>query len=174
MSTSCGKDGTISTFESSRQTSQEYDKKQALKEEATGRRDQGNIGERIAAEYAVEHLGLFGIPFDQPRHGLDAVYENAKGELVLAESKLAESGLGALGNPSYGKQGSPSWIAECAKQMQTPGSGMYSETNAKIGERIEQTGVDKVHFVAISTDPQTFETTAYERQSDGSWQKIDR
>lgn len=88
------------------------------------------------------------------------------------EAKFAEKGLGALGKSSYGLQGSPEWIGECARQMQTVGSGMYSENNAELGERIDRIGAEKVHFVVISTDPQTFETTAYERRADGTWREL--
>ena len=45
---------------------------------------------------------------------------------------------------------------------------MYSQSNAELGARIEKVGAENLRFIAISTDPQTRESTGYERQSDGS------
>ena len=91
--TTCAKDGTISDFKSSRKTAKEYERKSLLSQKMAGNKFQGDIGEMIAATGIVENLELLGVHFDPPEIGLDAAYEDKNGNLVLVESKMAESGL---------------------------------------------------------------------------------
>jgi len=130
---------------------------------------QGDIGEGVAIQVASEKLNLMPDPrFDPPYHGLDGVYEDGNGCLVLVEAKLDKRGIAAL----HGNQMQVDWVERRAKLMQMEGSKQYTPGNAEIGAEIEKTGPENIRRVVIATDPSTLETKAYEGQPDGSWQQI--
>jgi hypothetical protein len=128
-------------------------------EENRGRALQGDIGERVAAEYAHEDLGLHAEFFDPRETGIDLVCRDAMGKLVLIEAKLTEkSGLSSLGTTNHGREGSVEWVEYKATLMCDPSSSFYTPDNAKIGEEILRVGAENVTFLVIHTDPQTFKT----------------
>jgi len=124
--------------------------------EAYGRKFQGDIGESDAAHIAVHELGLNGEFFDPKHTGLDSVYRDDKGTLVLLESKFSLAGR--LETTKHGKQGSVEWIRYKAEQMIDPTSSLYSPDNAKIGEEILRVGPEKVHYVKVHRHPETLES----------------
>ena len=123
--------------------------------EIHGRKFQGDIGENDAANIAVNDLGLNGEFFDPKHTGIDSVYRDDTGTLVLLESKLSVSGQ--LASTRHGRQGSVEWIAYKAELMCDPNSSLYSPDNAKIGEEILRVGPENVHYVKVHRDPETLE-----------------
>lgn len=121
--------------------------------EIYGRKFQGNIGESDAAQIAVNILGLYGEFFDARETGLDSVFRDNKGTLVLLESKLSVGGQ--LSSTKHGKQGSIEWIRYKAELMIDPGSSLYSPDNAKIGEEILRVGPENVHYIKAYRNPET-------------------
>jgi hypothetical protein len=130
---------------------------------------QGDIGEGVALRIASEKLGLIPDPdFDQPPHGFDGLYRDAKGQLVIVESKLSDKGIHSLENG----QMQPEWIEKNAKLMQDPDSEQYSSGNSKLGQEIICTGTGKIRRFVIASDPKKLEAKIYEGQSDRSWKHI--
>lgn len=123
--------------------------------EIYGRKFQGDIGENDAAQIAVNELGLNGEFFDPKHTGIDSVYRDGKGKLVLLESKLSEGGQ--LSQTKHGRQGSVEWIQYKAEQMIDPASSLYSPDNAKIGEEILRVGPANVHYLKAHRNPVTLE-----------------
>lgn len=134
-----------------------------------GNQLQGDIGERIAAEVAVNQLNLIGENFDPSNNGFDGVFRDSSGKLVIVEAKLTTKGMGSLANTSHGRQGSPEWIRYNAELMCNPLSSQYSPDNAKIGAEILRVGPENVRFVVITTDPQTQRSTIHELSLSGPY-----
>ena len=129
----------------------------------------GDIGQGVATRVASEKLDLTPDPrFDQPYHGLDGVYRDQDGQMVLVEAKLDKRGINALRE----NQMQPDWVERRAKLMQMEGSKQYTPGNAEIGAEIEKQGPDSIRRVVIVTHPGTLEVTAHEGQADNSWKKI--
>lgn len=149
MSQCCGKSGTPEDTGNN--------KKSIM---ALGNKLQGDIGESVAAQVAVNELNLVAENFDPPNKGFDSVYRNTSGELVIVEAKLTlAGGKSALGSTNHGRQGSVEWVRYNAELMCDPYSGRYSPDNAKIGKEILRVGAENVHFVVIHTNPETLETS---------------
>lgn len=123
---------------------------------------QGGIGEMIAAQYASEELGLTAEFYDAPdanETGIDSVFRDGNGKLVLVEAKATDkSGKASLGNTKYGKEGSPEWVTHHAEVMCDKTSSKYTPDNAKIGEEILRLGAENVSFIVIHTGPKTLKT----------------
>lgn len=118
-----------------------------------GRIWQGDIGEEIAAKYAVEKLGMTLEKFDKQLHGFDNVLRNQSGKLVILESKATKvSGVNALGQTKHGREGSVEWVDYKARLMCDPTSSFYTEANAKIGQEILAVGAENVQFLIVHTD----------------------
>lgn len=127
---------------------------------------QGDIGERIAAETAVNELHLHSEPYDAPTTGevgFDSVYRDVSGNLVIVESKMTnKTGLAALSSTKrHGKQGSVEWVEHHARCMCDPTSSQYSPDNARIGAEILRVGAENVQVVLIHTDPNSLQTTVH-------------
>lgn len=121
--------------------------------EIYGRKFQGDIGENDAAEFAVNELNLNGEFFDPKNTGIDSVFRDGAGKLVLLESKLSLGGR--LESTRHGKQGSVEWIQYKAELMSDPSSSLYSPDNAKIGEEILRVGPENVHYLKVHRNPET-------------------
>jgi hypothetical protein len=160
MSQMCDKYGESPGVQSMRRTSQEA---------ARGSKLQGDIGERIAAEVVANLPGFSAEPFDIRYHGFDSVFRDEKGNLVLVEGKLTEAGIGSLNRES--QQGFPSSVARLARLMQDQNSDQYTQDNAKIGAEIDKLGAENIRYFVVCTDPQTFESTVYERIG-SHWESI--
>ncbi|HEX8682063.1 MAG TPA: hypothetical protein VF707_07110 [Ardenticatenaceae bacterium] len=130
---------------------------------------QGDIGEGVTIAAVVDKLGLTPDPrFDQPYHGVDGVYQDEQGAMVVGESKFTEKGIKAL----EGNQMQPDWLAKRALMMQDPESKQYTPGNAQIGADIQKAGAENVRRLVITTDPKTLVTQGYEGQSNGTWKLI--
>lgn len=160
MSTPCNKYGSDSDVESMKRSI-----------EGRGSELQGDIGERIAAEVALEVLGFTPEPFDIRTHGIDLVFRDKQGNLVLIEAKLTEAGIGSIAPTKFGKEGFPSWIARQTEEMKDENTDKYSPDNSRIANEIDRIGSENVRSMAICTDPQTHIATVYERIGD-SWQVV--
>lgn len=134
----------------------------------------GAVGERLAAETAIQKLGLIGTFFDQPKHGFDSVYKDKNGTLVFVDAKFTKGKAPAsmLKHTNFGRQLSPKWISRKAKLMQNKGTTQYSPDNAKIGREIDQVGAENTRSIVLHTDKETLRVTAYERRPSGNYDKI--
>ena len=122
-------------------------------------RFQGDIGESVAADYVVNTLELNAEFFDKRLHGIDGVYRDGNGKLVLTEDKFTvASGLASLGHTKHGREGSVEWVTYKATLMCDRSSSFYTPDNAKIGEEILSIGAENITFLVIHTDPNTLET----------------
>ncbi|EKD52555.1 MAG: hypothetical protein ACD_61C00306G0001 [uncultured bacterium] len=124
---------------------------------------QGDIGEMIAAQVATEQLNLRPEFYDSPgksEKGIDLIYRDGSGKLVLIEAKNTEKGARAslTTTKTYGREGSIEWIEYHAKLMCDPSSSRYSPDNAKLGEEILRVGAANVTFYIIHTNPSTLKT----------------
>lgn len=124
---------------------------------------QGDIGEMHAAKVAHEQLNLSAEFYDVPKsseRGIDSIYRDHGGKLVLVEAKNTDkSAMASLGKTrNYGREGSVEWVEFHAKLMCDPTSSRYSPDNAKIGEEILRIGAANVSFYIIHIDPITLET----------------
>jgi len=123
---------------------------------------QGDIGEQVAAQVAINELNFTGVPFDPPHNGFDSVYRDPSGKLVIVEAKFTEkSGVGALGNTAHGRQGSVEWIRYNAELMTNPLSSRYSPDNAKIGREILEKGPENIRCLLIHTSPDSLNHTVH-------------
>ncbi len=161
MATPCNKYGASKDGKNMRSTS---------KANPYGNKLQGDIGEQIAAHVLVNKLGLTGEFFDQPDKGIDSVYRDREGKLVVIESKMTEGDRLRLKGTKFGQQLSPSWLDRKAELMQTS-PGMYSPDNARIGNEIDINGAENVRTLAVHTNPDTFVTKVYEKFGE-RWQVI--
>jgi hypothetical protein len=93
-------------------TSQSTSSKQRLA--SFGNEFQGNVGEGIAERICAEKLGLTPDPrFDKSEygHGIDTIYLDEEGRLVIVEAKLDKRGIRALrDDPATQKLVGISWI----------------------------------------------------------------
>jgi hypothetical protein len=136
---------------------------------AKGTALQGDIGERIAADVCVNKLSLTPMAFDdRPKgtpKGFDQIYTDKDQIVVVVESKNED--VFRLSKLTTGEtQLEPAYIEKIARQMTTPGSPYYTETNAKAGQAILDAGVENVRAIAIHTNPKTLVTTVYERKGE--------
>lgn len=116
----------------------------------------GDAAEGIAQQVAAEEMGLRVVDFDQRKKGFDGILQGPNGQYILLESKSSDDGLLHLSPDSYGyRQTSADWVAHVAKLMTTPGSELYSATNAEIGQAILATGSANVPMLAVVTNKQT-------------------
>lgn len=122
--------------------------------EIYGRKFQGDIGERDAAEYMVNVRGYTGEFFDPKNTGIDSVFRD-RGKLVLVESKLSEGGQ--LKSTKHGKQGSVEWIQNKAERMCDKYDDLWSPDNEKIGREILHVGAENVHYVKYQRKPGSLE-----------------
>lgn len=145
-------------------------RKEMQHEASFGTELQGDIGEGVALRVASERLGLTPDPrFDQVKHGLDGVYRDSKGKLVVVDSKCDERGIHALKDDQMQRE----WLARNSKMMQDPSNERFTAGNAEIGADIERQGIDQVRRLVIATHPASLEVKIYEGQPDGSWKQID-
>jgi len=161
---------TQTTQEGQTEQEQAEAKKELQHQEGLAAKRQGDIGEGVTLRVATERLGLTPDPrFDQTERGLDGVYRDGQGRLVVVESKFGEKGIRAL----EGNQMQPEWLERNAKMMQTPGNERYTPGNAEIGAELEKQGVDKGRRLVVTTDPRDLVVRVYEGQTDHSWKQID-
>ncbi len=163
MTQCCGKIPTVEDVQAIKESIEKDGQKKRPKVSPQGNSFQGEIGEWVAAQVAVEQLNLRPEFYDPPRSsekGIDLVYRDSQGKLVLIEAKNTEkSATAALGaTKSYGKEGSIEWIEYHARLMCDPSSSRYSPDNAKIGEEILRVGAANVSYVIIHTNPSTLKT----------------
>lgn len=145
-------------------------KSEMQRQAAYGTKFQGDIGEGVSLRVATERLGLTPDPrFDQTRQGIDGVYQEGAGKMVVVESKFDERGIRALN----GDQMQPEWLERTATKMETPGSTYYTPGNAEIAMDLQEQGVDRVRRLVIATDPASLDVTVYEGQSDHTWKVVD-
>ena len=144
-------------------------KKQMQHEASYGTRLQGDIGEGVATRVASEKLGLTPDPrFDQPGHGLDGVFKDDETRFVFVEAKCTGKGPASL----RGDQMRSSWVSRTLEKMRDSGGEQYSLGNAEIAREVLDTGLDRIRYLVVDTDPKSLEVTAYEAQVDGTWRKI--
>lgn len=142
MSQCCGKIPSVDDVKDIRKSREVY-----------GRKFQGDIGENDAADYMVNVLGYNGEFFDPKHTGIDSVFRDDTGTLVLCESKLSEGGR--LSPTKHGPQGSVEWVRDKAERMCDRNDDLYTPDNAKIGEEILRVGPENVHFVKYHRNPTT-------------------
>lgn len=124
----------------------------------------GDAGEGIAQHITSDELGLKVVQFDQRKRGFDGILQGPNGQYLLLESKTSEDDTLHLAPDSYGyRQASTEWVAHVAQLMTTPGTELYSETNAKIGQAILQVGADQVPMLGVVTNKQTNKVLIYLR-----------
>lgn len=140
MSQCCGKIPSVDDVKASRKSS-----------EVKGRKFQGDIGEMDAANYMVNERNYSGEFFDPKNTGIDSVFRDGVGKLVLVESKFSIGGQ--LSSTKHGKQGSVEWIQDKAERMCDRFDNLYSPDNAKIGAEILRVGPENVHYVKYHRDP---------------------
>lgn len=131
-----------------------------------GRADQalGDAGEGIAQQITSDELGLKVVQFDRRQKGFDGILQGPNGHYLLLESKTSEDDKLHLNPDSYGhRQASAGWVAHVARLMSTPGTKLYSETNAKIGQAILQSGAEQVPMLGVVTNKQTNKVSIYLR-----------
>lgn len=141
------------------------------KGESALRKEQGNIGEGIALETGVKHLGLTPDPrFDAPYHGYDAVCRDAQGRLVILEAKCDQRGIRALGED----QMQPAWVEREALRIQKESSTAFTPGNREIGAEVIAQGAGNIRRVVCCLDQKRLEVMAWEGQRDGLWKPIGR
>lgn len=124
----------------------------------------GDAAEGIAQQVTADELGLKIVQFDQRKHGFDGIFQGPNGQYILLESKASDDGKLHLAPDSYGhRQASAGWVAAVAQRMATPGSDLYSITNAQIGQAILDSGPANVPMLAVVTDKQTNAVNIYLR-----------
>lgn len=124
----------------------------------------GDAAEGIAQQVTADELGLKIVQFDQRKHGFDGILQGPNGQYILLESKASDDGKLHLDPDSYGhRQASAGWVAAVAQRMATPGSDLYSITNAQIGQAILDSGPANVPMLAVVTDKQTNTVNIYLR-----------
>lgn len=124
----------------------------------------GDAGEGIAQQVVSNELGLKIVPFDQRKRGFDGILQGPNGQYLLLESKTSEDNKLHLSADSYGfRQASADWVAHVAQLMCTPGTELYSDTNAQIGQTILQIGAQQVPMLGVVTNKQTNKVTIYLR-----------
>jgi hypothetical protein len=143
----------------------------------TGRTDQllGQGAEGLVRHLLEEELACNQVPFDKPKKGtgFDGILRTPNGQLVILESKYSSDGKLKL-DYGYGyRETSAGWVAAVAQQMSDPKSGLYSETNARIGQQIFDTGPEEVPVLAVVINPNTGQADIYLRTgpdaSSGDW-----
>lgn len=144
MSQCCGKIPSIDDVKDIRKSREIY-----------GRKFQGDIGENDAADYMVNVMGYNAEFFDPKHTGLDSVFRDKTGTLVLCESKLADTGR--LSPTKHGKQGSVEWIRDKAERMCDPNDNLSTPDNAKIGAEILRLGPENVHYVKYHRNATTLD-----------------
>lgn len=144
MSQCCGKIPSVDDVKEIRKSCEIY-----------GRKFQGDIGEQDAANYMVYERGYSGEFFDPKHTGIDSVFRDEKGKLVLVESKLSKDGR--LSSTKHGKQGSVEWIQNKAERMCDKYDDLWSPDNAKIGQEILRVGAENVHYVKYHRIPGSLE-----------------
>ena len=144
----------------------------------------GNIGEQIANELAINHLGLSPTGFTPVKHGIDGVFTDNKGKTVVVDSKVT------AGNPflllhetvksGNNPQLSDEWISLNATLMQRSESAQSVGMNPAIGAQIQKAVVEgNLRSILVHTNFETQEIRAYERisneniRSASSWKMID-
>lgn len=144
-----------------------------------GHIEQGNIGEEIANELATDKLGFSQVGFAPAKHGLDGVFRDSKGSLVVVDSKCTTgSPFSALHTTNHGTQLTSTWIGAKAACMQNPNSAQYTPQNARVGSEIQQAlNRGEVRTMLVHSNPETMEVTAYELvgkdvTSPSSWQTV--
>jgi hypothetical protein len=132
----------------------------------------GDAGESIAQQVTADELGLKVVQFDRRQHGFDGILQGPNGQYLLLESKTSEDDTLHLAPDSYGyRQASAAWVAHVAQLMSTPGTELYSETNAKIGQTILQIGAEQVPMLGVVTNKQTNKISIYLRAGDDALAK---
>jgi hypothetical protein len=144
---------------------------------AIGRTDRilGEGAEGLARQFLQEELAFKQVPFDKPKKGtgFDGILRTPTGQLVILESKYSSDGNLKL-DYGYGyREASAGWVAAVAQQMNDPKSGLYSQTNARIGQQILDRGPEKVPVLAVVINPNTAQADIYLRTgpdaSSGDW-----
>lgn len=114
----------------------------------------GAAAEDVAEQVAIEELGLSPVEFDRKHKGFDRILQGPNGNYMVLESKKSDAGKLHLDPNSYGyRQTSVGWVRHLAQQMTTPGSEFYSETNARIGQKMLDMGAANVPVIATVTNP---------------------
>lgn len=150
------------------ETSREYKaqlSKQEKKEfEAAWNVLAGELGEDEVVRVASVALDLSSQGIRIGKHGLDSLWEDSEGNLVVVDSKFTENKDGTQSletSERYGKQLCDDWLLRKAKQMQNPASALYSEENAIAGERIEQE-LPNIRRILVHGHPSTENITISE------------
>lgn len=141
---------------------------------------QGNLGEEIANDLAINHLGMTSTGFIPVKHGIDGVFIDENGRTVVMDSKSTAGNPFQLLHPTNsGVQLTNSWISMNADLMQREASSQCVGLNKEIGEKVQQAIDDKsVRCILVHTNPETQEVKAYERISEdnvrsaSSWREI--
>ena len=139
-----------------------------------GNKAQGDIGEQQAAAIAVQKLDLIGNPdFTPAEHGIDGVYSDPNGKIVVLEAKFTNESLHhALKSSAHGTQMSPEWIEDKAQRMRDVDSALYTPGNARVGVQILDSAPENMRRVTVLLHPGSLEANAYEAMSDGQWHLI--
>jgi len=142
---------------------------------------QGDLGEEIAYDIAVNHLGMTPTGFAPAKHGLDGVFVDDKGRTVVIDSKATTGNLFQLLHPTVnnGDQLTNDWVYANAGLMQRQESAQCIGNNKAIGERVQQAIENQsIRCILVHTNPETQVVRAYERISEdnvrsaSSWQEI--
>lgn len=124
----------------------------------------GDAAEGIGEQIAIEEFGLSPVKFDRKQKGFDRILQGPNGKYMVLESKKSNDGKLHLDPNSYGyRQASVGWVRHLAQQMTAPGSEFYSETNARIGQKMLDMGAANVPVIATVTNPVTGSVDIYLR-----------
>lgn len=147
----------------------------ARRQAASWSKFQGDLGEQEAAAIAVQRLELIGAPdFTPGWHGLDGVYYDRAGRIVVLEAKFTEAELEQALHPTkHGQQMSPEWIDYKVERMRTEGSALYTPGNARVGVEIADAAPEDLRRITVLIHPGTLEARAYEATPAGDWHLID-
>lgn len=193
MAQSCQNFGNKREVKQSRESAEKHREKERERIEGHINVEFGAIVESIMTPALRDLLGLEPMYYDAPDPaksekgvGLDRVYEDKHGNIVVADAKAGEQslskGLKKSKSDSAIRQMNRPWLERTARDMCTPGEERYSENNAEIGREIlerlktDPSSIRRIvftgKFVNTNNDNADLELKVYEDFSDGYWTSL--
>lgn len=119
-----------------------------------GNEEQGDLGEYFAERVAVEALEYIPIDFDKNKHGIDGIYCDKEGNLIVVEMKFTtdkngkDSLAGILNNELKPRELSKIWLKNRLLKMMDkkdkgPDGELYSEKNCEVAKEIKKAMEEK-------------------------------
>lgn len=120
----------------------------------SGNEEQGDLGEHFCERVAIETLKYMPIEFDKNKHGIDGIYCDKEGNLVVVEMKFTtdKNGKGSL-DGSLKKLDEPRelskvWLEDKLAKMTNkkdngPDGELYSEKNCEVAKEIKKAMEEK-------------------------------